>query len=218
MLICFAAKYKPRNAALYTSQGTILLILIMLLMVSYWKRRWFHSEPGHQNPYKSLYSILKFAKSHKHPLGRSTFTYSDACIPSRIDFTKERFGGPFTTEQVENVKTFFRIILVLFAVGPAFALEVPSSYFIYPLFGLHFHENVYASEKRYCTSEFIWDLVVDPVSWKIAPLLLLFPFYIWIIFSLLRKKVLKLFIRLGIGIFICLSGVVCLLIADVVGH
>ena len=95
---------------------------------------------------------------------------------------------------MENVKTFFRIILVLFAVGPVFALEVPSSYFIY------------------------WDLVVDPVTWKIAPLLLLFPFYIWILFSLLWQKVLKLFIRLGIGIFICLSGVVCLLIADVVGH
>ena len=48
----------------------LLLIFILLLVISYWKRRWFHSEPGHQNPYKTVYEVLKFAKSHKHPLRR----------------------------------------------------------------------------------------------------------------------------------------------------
>ena len=47
---------------------------------------------------------------------------------------------------------------------------------------------------------------------------LLFPLYIWIVFSLLRKKIPKLFLRLGVGIVICILGVVSLLIIDVVGH
>ena len=46
----------------------------------------------------------------------------------------------------------------------------------------------------------------------------LFPLYIWIVFSLLRKKIPKLFHRLGVGIVICILGVVSLLIIDVVGH
>ena len=56
-------------------------------------------------------------KGHKHPLQRSAFTFSENYIPSRLDFAKERFGGQFTTEQVENVKIFLRILLILFALG-----------------------------------------------------------------------------------------------------
>ena len=47
--------------------------------------------------------------------------------PSRIDYTKERYGGPFTTEQVEDVKTFVRILLFLVSLGPIFVMEVSSS-------------------------------------------------------------------------------------------
>ena len=104
-------------------------------LISYWKHQWFHIEPGYQNPYKTVYSILKYSKSHKHPLQRSAFTYSENYIPSRLDFAKERFGGPFTTEQVENVKTFFQMLVIVFTIGPVFILEVPTSYFIFPLFG-----------------------------------------------------------------------------------
>ena len=31
-------------------------------------------------------------------------------LPSRIDFGKSKYGGPFTTEKVEYVKTFLRLI------------------------------------------------------------------------------------------------------------
>ena len=106
------------------------LLLVILLLTSYWKRRWFYSEPGHQNPYRAVYKVIMFAKSHKHPLQRSAFTHCDNYIPSRLDFAKERFGGPFTTEQVENVKTFLRILLVLIAVGPVF---LGSAWFLFCL-------------------------------------------------------------------------------------
>ena len=48
---------------------------------------------------------------------------------SIIDFAKQKFGGPFTTEQVEDVKTFWRILLsfiILFAYG-AFTMNVHSA-------------------------------------------------------------------------------------------
>ena len=136
-----------------------------------------------------------------------------------MDFAKERFGGPFTTEQVENVKTFLRILLILFAVGPVFVLEVPASYFIAPLFSMHFHQfHHYSTQREYCSGKFKLDTLMEILGWVLAPILLLFPLYIWIIFSLLQKRVLNLFTRLGVGILICLLGVVSLLVTDIVGH
>ena len=214
MIICY--KSKASSIAQILMQMLILFLLTILLLISYWKRRWFYSEPGHQNPYKTVYGVFKFAKNHKYPLRRSAFTHCDNYIPSRLDFAKERFGGPCTIEQVENVKTFLRILLILFAVGPVFVLEVPASYFIAPLFSIHFHQI--HIEREYCSGKFLPDILMEILGWVLAPILLLFPLYIWLIFSLLRKRVLKLFIRLGVGILICLLGVVSLLITDVVGH
>ena len=58
----------------------------------------------------------------QHPRQRSAFTYCEDTIPSRIDFGKSKYGGPFTTEQVEDVKTLLRstiFILLISALGPA---------------------------------------------------------------------------------------------------
>ena len=214
MILCVNEQIK---IAIVTMQVFLFFILTILLLVSYWKRRWFHSEPGHQNPYKTVYDILKFAKSHKHPLRRSAFTHCDNYIPSRLDFAKERFGGPFTTEQVENIKTFFRILFVLFAIGPVFALEVPASYFIAPLFGLHFH-HYSTSKQEYCSGKAIVQYLMEAACVYGVPTMLLFPVCLVAIFSLLKKYTLKLFTRLGIGILLCLLGVVCLLVTDITGH
>ena len=47
---------------------------------------------------------------------------------------------------------------------------------------------------------------------------ILFPAYIWIIFCHLQRKLPNFFVRLHIGILLCLLGVVSLLITDVIGH
>ena len=168
-----------------------------------------------------MYSIIKFAKSHKHPLRRSAFTHCDNYIPSRFDFAKERFGGPFTTEQVEDVKTFLRILVVLLAIGPVFALEVPGSVFVFPFFGLHslhpYHHH--KNYEEYCTSKFAWKFMMGSgIAMNLFSTVILFPGYIWTTLFQLRKKVPKLFVRLGIGISLCVLGVASLLITDVVGH
>jgi peptide/histidine transporter 3/4 len=148
MLCSQESDRKTFNLAL----AATVLFSMLILLIGCLKRQWFHIEPGRQNPYKTVYNVINFAKSHKHPLRRSAFTHNDDYIPSRLDFAKERFGGPFTTEQVENVKTFLRMLVILFAIGPSFALEVPASYFIFPLFGLHLLHpyNYHKDYKEYC--------------------------------------------------------------------
>ena len=67
-------------------------------------------EPVTQNPFKLIYRVLKYALNHKYARQRSAFTYCEDELPSRLDFGKSKYGGPFTTEQVEDVKTFFRAL------------------------------------------------------------------------------------------------------------
>ena len=68
-------------------------------------------EPVTRNPFKLVYDVIKYAVKNKHPRLRSAFTFCEDEKPSRIDFGKRKYGGPFTTEQVEDVKTLFRIIM-----------------------------------------------------------------------------------------------------------
>lgn len=61
-------------------------------------------EPKTHNPCKLAYQVISYAVKHKYPRQRSVFTYCEDVIPSRIDLHgKSKYGGPFTTEQVEDV-------------------------------------------------------------------------------------------------------------------
>lgn len=70
--------------------------------------------PQHTNPVKLIWAVSVFALKHSRPLRRSAFTFGED-EPSRFDLAKERYGGPFTTVTVENVKSFWFITGLLFA-------------------------------------------------------------------------------------------------------
>ena len=76
-------------------------------------------EPVTQNPFQLIYKVIRYAIKNKRPIYRSAFTYSgEDEIPSRIDFAKNKYGGPFTTEQVEDVKTVLRLLVFVFIITP----------------------------------------------------------------------------------------------------
>ena len=154
-LLCGHQKRTVALKAIAAVPLIFAVVLIALLIIGRWKHHWFYTEPGHNNPYKVFFKILYFAWKNKHPFQRSAFTYSDHYMPSRLDFAKERYGGPFTTEEVENTKTFLRIALVLLTIGPVFALEVPASYFVFPL-SMHQHERFGIV---FCSAECTWETV-----------------------------------------------------------
>ena len=194
----------------------ISVLLIVLLTISWKKRHWFYVEPGHINPYKTVFKVIKFAKKHKYPLQRSAFTYGDNYLPSRIDFAKQRYGGPFTTEQVENVKTFLRIVIVLLSVGPLFTLEVPAAYFVFPMFGFHMLHHPKHLGKKYCTGEYL--LLGSGNLMNILSTLVVYPVFIWVTVGGFCKRIRGFFSRIFIGAILCLMGVTSMVIVDVVGH
>ena len=56
---------------------TILLLLSLLLAFTCYNKSWFYFEPGQNDPYKTVYRVLRFAWKNKYPICRSAFTYCD---------------------------------------------------------------------------------------------------------------------------------------------
>ena len=121
----------------------MLIVIVMVLAITLClvkrRRRWFLIEPGVLNPYKLVYRVTKFARQHKIPVQRSAFTYCEDELPSGLDLGKEKYGGCFTTEQVEDVKAFYGILKVLFSFGIVFFLDFAAdsifAFYITPLRG-----------------------------------------------------------------------------------
>ena len=91
---------------------SFILICITLFCCCCGCHRNLTTEPvSHVNPVKHIFKVLNYARHHSQPVFRSAFTYGE--VPSRLDLAKNRYGGPFTTEEVEDVRTFGRILLVL---------------------------------------------------------------------------------------------------------
>ena len=118
----------------------ILIVLILMLTVSLcvvsYREVWFLFQPAGVNPYKLVYKVVRFAYQHKVPLRRSAFTFCDEESQTRLDVGKLKYGGPFTTKQVEDVKAFWGILKVLISIGPAFLLQTVMQSLL-PLFAKH---------------------------------------------------------------------------------
>ena len=128
---------KPAISLLSVLCMTIALCLDFLL-----SPKWITKEPTSSRCFTLIYQVFKFATKHKAPLNRSSLTYWEEDIPSRVDLGKSRYGGPFTTEQVENVKT----VLKMFIVGlpmPIIMVSYFLSNYIIPYFrtSVHYYSN-----------------------------------------------------------------------------
>ena len=71
-----------------------------------WAKKHLVITEANQHPLKLMYNVMKYSWKHKCPERRSAFTYWEEDIPRRIDLGKNKYGGPFTNEEVEDTKTF----------------------------------------------------------------------------------------------------------------
>ena len=102
-------------AKLIDNVAIILVTMInasLIFTFHVYKKRFYVQKAG-LNPFKNIYKVLKYSWKHKVPERRSAFTYWEEDIPRRIDLGKNKYGGPFTNEEVEDTKTFLRILPLL---------------------------------------------------------------------------------------------------------
>ena len=116
-------------AACFVIAMTIAVAAVLFKFCSTTKH--FYIQKAGLNPLKNIYKVLKYSWKHKVPEHRSAFTYWEEDIPHRIDLGKNKYGGPFTNEEVEDTKTFLRILPLLLC-----------------LFGYHLAGNGYSAVKQ----------------------------------------------------------------------
>ena len=90
----------------------VLIVIIAVLSLCCFKHHLVIEQAQHNNPIKLIWRVIKYALTHKQPVRRSAFTYGEF-PPSRLDLGKERYGGPYTTAQVEDVKSFLYILSIV---------------------------------------------------------------------------------------------------------
>ena len=180
----------------YVTLGVIIVLLWMnFLAMSSW---FFHHKKKHMyiakagiNPFRLMWKVLNFAWKNKYPLNRSAFTYCEENTPSRLDLGKEQYGGPFTTEEVEDVKTFLRLILLLMS-----------------LFGYHISADgflvTYFIQKDSCpSSRFLAFIVINPACLSSMIVLLSIPIVKYL--PKIHRLIANMLKRIGMGLSILVA-------------
>ena len=101
------------NFQLITGAGIALIFAVPLAVIIISDclcQQWLDRTHKVTNPIKLIVQVLNYTRKHRYPERRSAFTYIDEEQPTRMDFGKQKFGGPFTEEEVEDVKTVLRLI------------------------------------------------------------------------------------------------------------
>ena len=187
---------------------TYICLVISLCIASCKCQAWFFSNPSSRNPYGLVYRVIRFAKAHKTPIQRSAFTYCEEELPSRLDLGKAKYGGPFTTEQVEDVKVFLGILKVLLTLGPLFAVE-RSNNLLLPVF---FTYLGLSQKTLYSCSLLSSDILPSVV------IIFLLILYIVLVRPFVTKYIPGILKRVGLGMVLMIIPTLCFFIIDTVYH
>ena len=163
--------------------GTLCLSAVMIMDCLYHK--WLDTNNKTGNLIKLIFQVLNYARNNKCPRLRSALTYIDEEHPSRLDIGKHKFGGPFTEEEVEDVKTIFRLApLLVFLYGVVFFCELNLSQIPVTID---------------CVTNF------EDIT---ALCFVLIPVYRFIVYPLVRKHIPSLLKMIGAGLILCLVSTI----------
>ena len=188
-----------------------IVLLCVVLIVVHCKKHWFLIDSARSNPYKLVYRVTKFARQHKVPIRRSAFTYCEDDIPTGLDLGKNKYGGPFTTEQVEDVKAFYGILKIVFSLGITFFLDIASG----PLFTIFAHlENKSQVFDTTVAAGYLIQYIMLKKGMLSSTLVVLgVPVYICLVRPYYHCS-LNMFKRMGIGIVFFIFSAICTLINE----
>ena len=95
-----------------------MLFLTATLCLDFLFSSKLHKDVKIHNPVKKVKDISTFILKHNRQVGyRKAYTYTYDTPPARSDFAKKSYGGPFEDDEVEEVTSFWRIVLFLMSVG-----------------------------------------------------------------------------------------------------
>ena len=182
----------------------VTLVNITVLIIFCISKKHFYIQKTGLNPFKNIYKVLKYSWEHKVPEHRSAFTYWEEDIPRRIDLGKSKYGGPFTNEEVEDTKTFLRILPLLLC-----------------LFGYHLTGDGYSApiqlQRTSCPSLPVLLLIVyNPQHLTALVTVVGIPLYRLVIIKIVPKlKTVQMLTKMWVGLYVSLLQVVLYIIVVV---
>ena len=185
---------------------TVVVLATLLLIKICALKRIFYIQKAGLNPFKNIYRVLKYSWKHKVPEHRSAFTYWEEDIPRRIDLGKNKYGGPFTNEEVEDTKTFLRILPLLLC-----------------LFGYHLAGDGYSAPEQLlrtsCPSLPVLLLIIyNPLHLSTLVSVVGIPLYRLVIMKVFPRVMnVQMLTKMWIGLYLSLLQVVLYIIV-VVNH
>ena len=180
--------------------AVVFFILAYIMMENC--SHWLMTKPHLSNPIKQIAKVLNYARKHKIPERRSALTYWEEDYPSRIDLGKEKYGGPFTVEEVEDVKTVMRLMPVIVCVMTL------------GLWSCHKNYHYVDLEHVYCYNQL--DISSNIVAYSIAAVGV--PTYQFLVYPLLYKHIPSMLKRIGIGILLMVVSFFSNMILELVTH
>jgi len=197
--------------------GSIYVVVVILIVLSIFiinrNRDCFFINPKVINPYMLVYQVTKFARHHKVPVNRSAFTYCEENIPSGLDLGKNKYGGPFTVEEVEDVKVFYGVLKILFSIGPIFFLDLAAGQ-VLGAFNAHIHR---VTNVKNLVSE-VKSIFLDGNLLYDVEIVFFLPVYIVILRPLISYYIPGSRVRMGIGMFLYIITLLGHLVKDVIVH
>ena len=167
-----------------------MTVAVTAVFIKFYTTKKHYIQKAGLNPFKNIYEVLKYSWKHKVPEHRSAFTYWEEDIPRRIDLGKNKYGGPFTNEEVEDTKTFLRILPLLLC-----------------LFGYHLAGDGYSApeqlQRTSCPSLLVLQLIViNPLHMSTLVSVVGIPLYRLVIVKMLpRLKNIRMLTKMWMGLY-----------------
>ena len=107
---------------LYIKTFTVALLLTAALALDFLFRACLTEDPTTGESLSLIFKVIKFSIKHRHSF------IAECDTPSRLNVAKRIYGGPFTSQQVEDVKSILRIIFLIAICSVVCAALIPVGY------------------------------------------------------------------------------------------
>ena len=189
-------------------------------------KQWiFVTHPQDQYHYTLICRVIKFVITKSRTIISLQNYDNNFEVPkSRFDFGKEKYGGPFTNKEVEEVKSCLQIFFILLTFGPVFLVDFAANKLL-PNIGFQL-DFLIVTVSYYYPFYDDWknDYIKSIISTgSLTPLIIVFAFPFCIF---LRKFRISNYIRInmgaleriGLGMLFILLSTLCTLSIDTYGH
>ena len=185
------------SAKIVSSILVVAIPLAVIIISDCLCQQWLDRTHKVTNPIKLIIQVLNYTRKHSYPERRSALTYIDEEQPIRMDYGKEKFGGPFTEEEVEDVKTVLRLLPLIICLSLSMSILKAGTYAI----------NLF--------DERLLPLDITINAW-LFPVLLI-PLYQLLLYRCFHSCSPSMLQRIGAGLFMCTIGCILLLALGVGG-